>query len=59
MIRQLRAEIDRACRTWLATLPQGRYLELDGTVNPPALAATTARWLSGLTPGCCSRPGAP
>lgn len=51
MDRQVRAEIDRACRIWLATLPQGRYLELDGTISPPVLAATARRWLSGLTSG--------
>ena len=60
MNRQLRAGIDRACRSWLATLPRGQCLELDGTISPPALAATAARWLSGLTSRvCCSRPGAP
>jgi thymidylate kinase len=51
MNRQVRAEIDRACRIWLATLPQERYLELDGTVSPPVLAAMTRRWLSDLTSG--------
>ena len=48
---QVRAEIDRVCRIWLATLPQERYLELDGTVSPPVLAAMTRRWLSDLTSG--------
>ena len=45
----VRAAIDHACRSWLATLPPGRYLGLDGTIAPLALAATAARWLNGLT----------
>lgn len=48
---QVRAGIDHACRVWLATLPPGRALELDGTAPSPALAATAARWISSLTAG--------
>jgi thymidylate kinase len=46
-----RARIDHACRGWLATLPPGHVLELDGTAALPALATTAARWISRLTPG--------
>jgi thymidylate kinase len=50
MNTKARAEIDHACQGWLATLPQGHVLRLDGTVASPALAATAARWISRLTP---------
>jgi thymidylate kinase len=47
---QVRAGIDRACRTYLTALPPWLYLELDGTAAPSALAATAASFLSELTP---------
>jgi hypothetical protein len=46
-----RAAIDRTCRIWLAGLPPGRFLDLDGTTGPAELAATAASWIRSLTPG--------
>jgi hypothetical protein len=51
MDQQARTAIDHACRAWLAALPKGCYLELDGTTTPPELTATAIRWLNGIASG--------
>jgi thymidylate kinase len=50
MDAKARAGIDHSCRGWLATLPEGHVVQLEGNVASPALAATAARWISRLTP---------